>query len=65
LEWEALSKFKGQYIDVVLYSDVIDIRRALITEKMIFDVTALQREGVHSVWINLIGYETLIDYASK
>ncbi len=54
----------GEYIvDVVLFSDVMDIRRALLTEKKILDVTALQREGVRFVWINLVGYETLIGYA--
>jgi hypothetical protein len=54
---------KGEYIvDVMLFSDVVDIRRAMLTEKKILDVTALRREGVRSVWINLIGYKKLIEY---
>ncbi|HWA36032.1 MAG TPA: hypothetical protein VG737_17950 [Cyclobacteriaceae bacterium] len=54
---------KGQYIvDVVLFTDP-SMHRALIFEKKIFDVTALQREGSHSISINLIGYEGLINYS--
>jgi hypothetical protein len=53
---------KGQYmVDVVLFTDP-SMHRALIFEKKIFDLNALQRKGSHSISINLIGYEGLISY---
>jgi hypothetical protein len=49
-------------VDVVLFSDKIDMRRALITEKKILDVKPVQRDGAGFVWINLLGYDGLIKY---
>jgi len=55
---------KGEYIvDVLLHSDKVDIRRAMIHDKKIIDVAPLQRAGVNEVWINLVGYDQLIKYA--
>lgn len=55
---------KGEdVVDVVLFSDKIDMRRALLTEKKILDVKPVQWEGAGFVWINLLGYDRLIKYA--
>jgi hypothetical protein len=55
---------KGEYIvDLILFSDKVDIRRALITEKKILDVTGVKAKGGNFVWINLMGYDRLIKYA--
>jgi hypothetical protein len=54
---------KSEYtVDVLSYSDVIDIRRAVITDKKIFDITKLQRDDVRVVWIHLVGYDRIIPY---
>ena len=55
---------KGEYIvDLVLFSDKFDIRRAGIQEKKVLDVEAVQMKEVNFVWINLVGYDRLIRYA--
>ena len=55
---------KGEYIvDLMLFSDKVDIRRALLREKKILDIAAVQAKEVNFVWINLVGYDRLIRYA--
>jgi hypothetical protein len=55
---------KGEYIaDVMLYSDVVDIHRAMITEKQVFDIKGTQVKDVNFVLIHLIGKDGLIRYA--
>lgn len=55
---------KGEpVVDLVLFSDKIDMRRALFSEKKILDVKPVQLEGAGFVWINLLGYDRLIKYA--
>jgi hypothetical protein len=54
---------KGEYsVDLIIHSDVVDIRRALFREKKILDIESIQRNDVNTVWINLAGYEQLIRY---
>lgn len=54
---------KGEdVVDVVLFSDRIDMRRALLTEKKILDVKPVQLVGAGFVWINLLGYDRPIKY---
>jgi hypothetical protein len=54
---------KGEYIvDVILFSDKVDIRRAMLREKKILDIAAVQMKDASLVWINLIGYDRLIKY---
>lgn len=54
---------KGEYIvDVILHSDKSDIRRAMVHDTKIIDIEQIKRTDVSSVWINLVGYETLIKY---
>ena len=63
MEWLALSEFKGEdVVDVVLFSNKIDMRRALLTEKKILDVKPVQLVGTGFVWINLLGYDRPIKY---
>ena len=60
---EYYQNYKGEYIvDLILFSDKIDFHRALIREKKVLDVAAVQFEGVSFLWINLIGYDDLIRY---
>lgn len=54
---------KHQYIvNVILHSDKVDIRRAVIRDTKIHMIEALKRNDATTVWINLIGYEKLIPY---
>ena|SRR5687767_18253 len=54
---------KGEYIvDLILFSDKADLRRAGFHEKKILDVEAVQVKGANLVWINLMGYDRLIRY---
>jgi hypothetical protein len=54
---------RGNYIvDVILHSDKVDIRRAMIYDRKIHTIEALQRSDVNTIWINLVGYEQLIRY---
>ena len=55
---------KGEYIvDLVLFSDKVDVRRALLRDKKVLDIAAVQVKQVNLVWINLVGYDQLIRYA--
>jgi hypothetical protein len=55
---------KGEYIvDVRLYSDKCDRRRAMLHEKKVLDIAPLRANEANFVWINLMGYDGLIRYA--
>jgi hypothetical protein len=55
---------KGEYmVDLILFSDKIDNRRALLQERKILDIAGVQVKEVNVVWINLLGYDQLIRYS--
>ena len=58
-----LIETEAPVVDLVLFSDKVDMRRALFSEKKILDLKPVQMDDVGFIWIHLVGYDRPIKYA--